>query len=793
MHPNKFSVRWHFREQSSGTLIYKKKIKLLLIAVQALAAAVLAYCLLDIGFWMEDSYSLREMAKSYEETDLFFRQIDTILAHKIRAQENDALFEENGEFCGEKEIDIQSYGREGSAVKDMNTTYLLSDLLTFCENGGWQALQSAVAQAQPAEGQKEPGEVLAAQSEALETIRPVTGISLAECSQWYSDPAEFVERTYGRLAQVCQDIYARYVEYSREQAESWSPDAPGNLRYCIENTATGELYTNLGAASYAEAVEALYRDPEYTVLYEGERSFNIMVSNPDNVLNEAAAKWFLNERFVSTNERVLLGVNLAYPVSDELQLYADYFANREVILWWAVVGALLSALLLVTSFVFSMLGAGWEEGRLAPKLYPVDRVPTELAAGIYLVLAVLAAVGISFRPPNPKEMLGGERLLWAAVASAIWLLVLSGCLGFMRRLRSHKLWHNSISRMLLHTWKKVTAARAASGRLLFVYLGVFALSFLLLIFFRETGILLALVVNLIFLLFLLRDMAGKQSVWDGIYQISKGELTYKIDTTTLTGESYEMAKAVNEMGEGLQEAVEAIVKNERLKAELITNVSHDLKTPLTSIVNYVDLLKREKLEGERVQHYIEVLDQKSQRLRQLTEDLVEVSKISSGNVELDMVRLEVRSMLDQAYGEFEERLEEKQLRPVWELPKRPLFILADGRQFWRVLENLLGNICKYAREGTEVRIAARGQDGQVQIELQNTTKERLTVSAEELMGRFVRGDRSRNTEGSGLGLSIAQSLTELQGGTFRLSVEEDQFRAALTFPEAASEENPQAE
>lgn len=772
-----------------GRIIYRKGIKKGLVAVQVVAAFLLAYCLVNIGFWMEDSYSIQEMSRSYEETDLFFRQVDVILAHKIRGQQNEKLFEQEGAFNGSKELDIQSYGSAGSSLQDMNTTYLLSDLLKFVETGGRQRLHAAISDAMEQQDKtgQEAGETLIEQSEELEAIIPLTGISLAECSRWYSDPAAFVLEMYLKLDNVSEEIYQRYQEYTGAQDESWSAGAPGNLGYCIENTATGEIYTSTGEEDYDSAVEAILADGNFTSLYEGECSFNIVVTNPDNILNQEAASWFMQERFAGTNEKVFLAVDQSYPVSDELRSYADVFAKRENIVWASLLGGVICVLVLIAGFVLSMITAGWQEGRCTPEAGRLDHIPTELAVGLYMIIAVLFLLFFYGYVPKPNEMSPGMRGFVSLVSALAYLVFLSGCLSLVRRIRTRTLWSNSICRMLVKTWQQVTAARAASGQFLFWYIIFVILNFLFLLL-GNVGIFLMLVMDMVVLLYLLRDMTGKQSVFEGIQQISKGDLGYKIDTSALQGETCEMAKAVNEMGDGLQEAVDAIIKNERLKAELITNVSHDIKTPLTSIVNYVDLLKRENLPGERVQHYIEVLDQKSQRLKQLTEDLVEASKISSGNVELHMMRMPLQGMLQQAYGEFQERLEERGLITVWTVEKEPAYIMADGRQLWRILENFFGNICKYAMEGTRIYIELYREDRTVYLSLQNTSKEELTASGEELAGRFVRGDKSRNTEGSGLGLSIAQSLTQLHGGDFEVSAMGDVFRVTVSFPVVEEEE-----
>lgn len=766
-----------------GRVIYKKGVKAALWVMQVVAAGILACCLMNISFWLEDSISIREMAKSYEESDLFFRQVDSILSDKINGQKNTELFETDGEYAPDKGIDIQSYGAEGSSVQDMNTTYRLEDLLTFAQDGSLAMLHEKITAAieQEQNGQN-PGEVLIGQADLLETIYPVTGISLAECSRWYSDPANFVLSMYVRLDEVCTNIYQRYQEYTNLQKASWSQDAPSNLRYCIENTATGDLYTNTGASAYGDGKARIEQDENFVSLYEGERSFDIMVTNPDSVLNTDAEEWFMVKRYVNKNERVFLAVDLNYPVSDELQVYAGYFARREDMIMLSLAGAVISGVLLLAGFVLSMLTAGWQEGRCTPVLQPMDRIPTELAAGVYMIIAVLYLILLTEQRKVQEEIFSTKWIPVAAAVASAWLVFLSAVTSLIRRIHTRTLWSNSICRLLAVTWHRVSRARAASLQLLILYISFFSLNFLFPLLFDRIGMFMSFVLDMAALLYLLRDMAGKRSIWEGIHQISQGDLSYKIDTTALQGETAEMAKAINEMGDGLQKAVDAIVKNERLKAELITNVSHDLKTPLTSIVSYVDLLKREHLEGERVQHYIEVLDQKSQRLRQLTEDLVEASKISSGNVELQMMQIQFQSMIQQAYGEVQERLEEKQLTARWEMDKEPLMILADGRHLWRILENLFGNIYKYAKEGTQIDLSLHRSGEQAVFTLTNISRETLTIDAEELMGRFVRGDKSRNTEGSGLGLSIAQSLTELQGGTFKLILEGEKFQAVIRFP-----------
>ena len=336
-----------------GKLIYNKKIKIVMLVLQTVLAGIMAYSLLNIGFWMEGNYSFRELAREYEATDLFFDQMDTIIEHKIKGKQNEDLFENDGEFDDSQQIDIQSYETTGSYVSDMNMTYLLSDLLNFVESGDQARLHSAIMDALKQTNNDRPaaGEFLGRQSETLETILPATGITLAECSKWYLDSANFIFESYLKLDEVSSDIYKRYTEYTSAQTQRWSQEAPSNLKYCIENVTTGEIYTNTGADDYDSAVERIQQDEAFTMLFEGERSFDIMVAGPDGVYNDAAARWFMKTRFLNANEKVYVAVDMDYPVNDELREYAEAFSRREGIVWGSLIAAVVCAALMLGGFV----------------------------------------------------------------------------------------------------------------------------------------------------------------------------------------------------------------------------------------------------------------------------------------------------------------------------------------------------------------------------------------------------------------------------------------------------------
>ncbi len=276
---------------------------------------------------------------------------------------------------------------------------------------------------------------------------------------------------------------------------------------------------------------------------------------------------------------------------------------------------------------------------------------------------------------------------------------------------------------------------------------------------------------------------------EALEMIADGELEVMLEIRNFHGQEREMAAAINRIKEGLKDAVEARTRDERMKADLITNVSHDIKTPLTSIVNYVDLLKREELDNVNAKNYIRIIDEKAQRLKHLTEDLVEISKISSGNIKLEKQTIDFLELLYQTGGEFNERFEQRNLTIVTKLPSACVMIEADGRQLYRAIENLYTNAAKYALENTKVYVELAVEKKNAIFSIKNISKNHIDVSRtayQDLTERFVRGEASRTTEGSGLGLSIAKSLTLLMGGRFSIRLEGELFIAEIIFPLANS-------
>lgn len=461
----------------------------------------------------------------------------------------------------------------------------------------------------------------------------------------------------------------------------------------------------------------------------------------------------------------------------------------------ALVTMFVSFIIGAAAFVFLMCAAGHRNG--------TDEIVTtvwdHLWLDVFAVGAVLAEVFVFYVAAifliNVDVAYLPFILFVTAVATLCmgWLLLLF-LLSFSVRVKLGKWWRHTLCYQLFR--KIGQFARMIWENIGFLWKVILVM--LVLAFFEGIGVLMFFNSDIALLLWLLEKLVLYPLVlWycvqlnqlkNGTEKIAGGEPGYQISTKRMTGIFKEQGEQINHISDGMTHAIEERMKSERFKTELITNVSHDIKTPLTSIINYVDLLEKEELHNETAQEYLEVLERQSSRLKKLIEDLIEASKASTGNLPVHLERLEAGIFMTQTVGEFEEKTKAAGLDLVIEKPETPVYIMADSRHFWRVIDNLMNNICKYAQSGTRVYINLEVKEAQVSITFRNTSKYPLNISSDELMERFVRGDASRNTEGSGLGLSIANSLMDLMGGTFRLYVDGDLFKVVLGFAETAEKE-----
>ena len=466
--------------------------------------------------------------------------------------------------------------------------------------------------------------------------------------------------------------------------------------------------------------------------------------------------------------------------------YADRLIRLRDFLLPIAIAALCVALAL---FVFLLCAAGHKAGVEGIHLNWVDKIPFDL----YLAVLVFLCAG-SFALTESWGYSVWEYVLRIAIGFAWLLPAFSPILSFAARAKAGKWWRNTLIFYVLRLlWRALRwlcrGIRYLCVRLPLVWrtalacVGVSVLELLFLFgFSREMAAWLFVLEKLMLVPLVIFAAINLRQLQKGGEAIAEGNMDYRVRTRPMLPSFRRHAENLNSIGTGMQKAVEVQMRSERMKAELITNVSHDIKTPLTSIVNYVDLLKTAGLNSKQAPEYLAVLDRQSARLKKLTEDLVEASKASTGNIAVHAERTDVNVLLSQAVGEYEERLRAKGLEPVLALNAAEPYVYADGRLLWRVIDNLLGNACKYSLEHTRVYLQTEEQNGRLFLLFKNISREALNVPASELMERFVRGDASRNTEGSGLGLSIARSLTELQGGAFALAIDGDLFKAEVSFP-----------
>ena len=502
---------------------------------------------------------------------------------------------------------------------------------------------------------------------------------------------------------------------------------------------------------------------------------------------EAERSAWVREHSLRVHGYVLRDLQPGDEIWSLLYLFQALYGYRNLLPWLAV-GSFVLGLLL---FAFLIAAAGHHKGEDAVRESFVDKIPLDL-----FTLLIFTGQGIVSIPlaewSLPRNAIGF--IVLGVCELLVGLQFLLWCMSLKVRVKCGTVWKNNLVCKLwgwgVRLLKKLWALLAKGLKALpFLWRWVVILGALLLfefICFAGNGEGFVFIVHLVLLC-----PAVLYIVWQArklrlaAKEIARGDLNARVDTKGMFFELKEHAEDLNAIRDGVSAAVEERMKSERFRTELITNVSHDIKTPLTSIVSYVDLLEKEELANETARGYVEVLSRQASRLKKLIEDLMDASKASTGALPVKLERLELAVLTDQAAGEYRERMERAGLELIVTKPDAPVFVLADGRQVWRIFDNLLGNIVKYAQPGTRVYLDLAAQGGKAAVTFRNISRSRLNVSGAELTERFVRGDASRSSEGSGLGLSIAMSLAQLQKGELSVTVDGDLFKATLTLPETA--------
>ena len=644
-----------------------------------------------------------------------------------------------------------------------------------------------------------------------ERYAPAGAKNLLEVVNRSSDMNGRLSEIYEAIAMTLTDIYDNSVQY--QAGWEWMEEGNTNYTYIYINETTRQVYTNRADYEGYKNAEEHIRDlksgenVKYLIVRPKLRDFET------NMNVSASGEWTTLRSSRPDNRTEIVfaaAVDTSYPIQDQFYEGSRNYNSNLPFLRGSLIMLIAGGLLFLACTVWLSVTDGKKPGDEEIHLTTFDRWKTEIAAAtVILIWGVATLMLLSVGIPDIDwghavesteyyvDKYGIPYLYSGLFTQAISLADMTGvfCYGFfsflcfyagylslVRRIRAKTLWKNSLVRAVLNFVKRAAGSRHDTMTAGILTAGYIGLQLLAIASRSVPVIFLALLADFAALWFILTGAMAKGRIRKGIEEIASGNLAYRIDLTGLRGAERHMAEKVNDIGGGLNRAVDEAMRNERLKTDLITNVSHDIKTPLTSIINYVDILKRSDIADEKIRGYLDILEAKAHRLKTLTEDVVEASKVSSGNITLEYMDVDLRELIRQTEGEMAEKFSARKLTMVVSLPEEPAVIHVDGRRMWRVLENIFNNAAKYAMPGTRVYADLTASESEVHFSLKNISEQPLNIPAEELTERFIRGDISRSTEGSGLGLSIAKSLTSMQGGKFELYLDGDLFRADLSFP-----------
>lgn len=635
---------------------------------------------------------------------------------------------------------------------------------------------------------------------SLGTVSSVVGILVVSETGGYSTSAEKYKkdkiseeiREYG--SQICNVYMQHIAEINADQVNvfygdySYIDESKNYIRYIVDVDSLF-TYEDMECILKTEPMtNTQEKVPDDAVIYKEDVNIGYVVTN--------------SEIYTENNEWGIITVKMWLPeeltVKDNIYFYDvvyDFLGQyRNIFPICSLIFGILTILLGVVIILFS----GHCDNKEGTVLGPIDRIPLELVGIIMGTL--IYAYGYIFSQitymRHIPELISdvGIVYLLVLIGIVVYAIVLIGLRSFIIRCKVGYWYRNTIIyrviiRFLRKLWvivkkfvkmmeERISIFLLGAG----IFVGISLVELIIIIGLSgSVGIIIPwLIEKIIIIPILMWILWCMKILEEGGEKLAEGDISYRVDVKNMRGIFKRHGENLNSISEGIKIAVEEQMKSERMKTEMITNVSHDIRTPLTSIVNYVDLLKKENLSPEIANTYVETLERQTERLKRLTEDVIEASKAASGAISVNLEPTDLKVLLTQVYGEYENKLESASLTPVMNIQDDLPQIMADGRLLWRVLNNIFGNICKYSLAGTRVYIEVyQKSQSQVEINIKNISRNELNVSGDELMERFVRGDQSRNTEGSGLGLSIAKSLMDCIEGSMNIKIDGDLFKVEL--------------
>lgn len=824
---------------------FTRRFKLVLKVFQHILAGfiafVLAYTVSGSGIVLtgadgDYTYNLykSDRTREYEDSLLFNNIYGNNTANVLKLVSERALLETNGEFDGDKPVDVTAYVNRASMLPGdyVTAVYHLSDILKWGQSG----IDVEVRQFTAEESQNflngattythmnnnavagGMNSYLNSQVEGNTLTFTISGNSVASSgvhnilvsryqtidgknienlvSNWdeYIYLCTNIQETIGEMSAIFKE-YGQLLNYYQYQNS--------NVRYYISRTINGktEVFTNVSELSgdtVGVDIGEIFRNyGKYTYYCPYELKYETNTKIKESVFKSLLQSY---KYAFPDQTKIYIAVDTNnYPCSDDFTYgktnFTKYMPYRTQLYILCVLSAITYVVIFIILFkVASRKRKVVTEDSAVPD--PADSNYLYSEAVFLLGLALVVIPVIIFAVASFVMKISFIKMTQLSgfpyfVGFAVMLAdvgVMYVIYEYAGRIVNKTIWKHSFTRIVSFGVRDVIVNTTDNGnvfiRTWIPYL-FFVVINLLLFNIGLAGIVIAAFMDFLIGIYLYRQNTDRDRIIHVIENIKKGDVKAKVDTRDLHADNILLADAVNSIGEGIEKAVETSMKDEKLKADLITNVSHDIKTPLTSIINYIGLIKREKIDNPKVHEYVEVLDNKSLKLKQLIEDLLDASKISSGNISITLSKINFVELVNQNIGEFYEKFENAQLQPIFRSQEPAIYIMADPRHLWRVIENLFSNACKYALPNTRVymdmKILDKENGKKVVFSVKNISARELDLDGDDLSERFIRGDESRTTEGSGLGLSIAKNLTIAQGGDFRIKLDGDLFKVMLTF------------